>query len=483
MKILSLYVLIFALIVTNIQVSFCIEHSNDNEIEQYLNKYRNNEAKLRQIFQKMPKGGDLHHHYSGSVYAETYLQYVEDADLWINRSTFAIAESKPPSNDIGMWSKVSSLKADGLWNDTRVNIIESWSILYFNYISKPTDEHFFSTFDKFRIPKNNTYAEGLQNIKIRAKNENVSYIETMFVMVGRLKKTANEELIDSSLATLQRTKNEFIQDTLDKIFEQITSNNEYKEISNRHNSWVDSLHNVLRLDDEDFTIRFQNYVVRVINPISVFKDLILAFESASKSELIVGVNIVAPENNSISMRDYWLHTQFFKYLHKVYPKVKIAMHAGELTLGLVKPEDLSWHINEAVFESQANRIGHGIDIAYETNSDSLLNYMSDNKIAIEINLTSNSFILGVEGDSHPISLYSEYDVPIVISTDDAGVLRTDLTEQYIMLYKSYPQFGYHDLKEFIYNSITYSFLDERKKSQILEELDTSFREFEANILN
>ena len=30
----------------------------------------------------MPKGGDLHHHYSGSVYAETYLEYVVDNDCY-----------------------------------------------------------------------------------------------------------------------------------------------------------------------------------------------------------------------------------------------------------------------------------------------------------------------------------------------------------------------------------------------------------------
>lgn len=29
-------------------------------------------ASLFAFFSSMPKGGDLHHHYSGSVYAETY---------------------------------------------------------------------------------------------------------------------------------------------------------------------------------------------------------------------------------------------------------------------------------------------------------------------------------------------------------------------------------------------------------------------------
>lgn len=460
-----------------------INKANDGAIEQYLNQYRNNQAKLRQIFQKMPKGGDLHHHYSGSVYSETYLKYLEDTDLWVNRNTFAIAKDNPARKERGEWSKVSSLKADGVWNDIKVKIIESWSILYYNYLSSPTDEHFFATFDNFNIPKDNTISEGLLNIKQRALNENVSYIETMFVMVGRLGKLDLDKSFDQSLLKLQINRSTQIADTLEKIYDYITKNiPEYKEIAQKHNNWVDSLHRALRLDDENFTIRYQNYVVRVIDPVSVFKDLLLSFESASKSDLIVGVNIVAPENNSISMRDYWLHTQFFKFFHNKYPNVKIAMHAGELTLGLVKPEDMSWHINDAVFESKANRIGHGVDIAYESHSDSILKYMATNKIAIEINLTSNAFILGVKNDEHPILLYNEYNVPIVISTDDAGVLRTDLTEQFIMLYHNYPLFQYPDLKKFIYNSIEYSFLSPNDKKRITDNLNKRFEEFEGRIL-
>jgi adenosine deaminase/adenosine deaminase CECR1 len=50
--------------------------------EQYFNKIRNNEAALTAFFSMMPKGGDLHHHYSGSVYAETFLQYAIAEDLY-----------------------------------------------------------------------------------------------------------------------------------------------------------------------------------------------------------------------------------------------------------------------------------------------------------------------------------------------------------------------------------------------------------------
>ena len=47
---------------------------------------------------------------------------------------------------------------------------------------------------------------------------------------------------------------------------------------------------------------------------------------------------------------------------KKYPNLKYSMHAGELSVGIVPPEDLSWHINSALFDAEANRIGHGVDI-------------------------------------------------------------------------------------------------------------------------
>jgi adenosine deaminase/adenosine deaminase CECR1 len=51
------------------------------------------------------------------------------------------------------------------------------------------------------------------------------------------------------------------------------------------------------------------------------------------------------------------------------------MHAGD-TLGLVQPEDLTSHINDAVYTAGANRIGHGVDMAYESKSYELLRYMA-----------------------------------------------------------------------------------------------------------
>ena len=158
------------------------------------------------------------------------------------------------------------------------------------------------------------------------------------------------------------------------------------------------------------------------------------------------------------------------------------MHAGELTLGVVKPEELTWHISSAVYDAKANRVGHGVDIAYEKDAYALLNYMSKKPIPVEINLYSNEFILKVKEDRHPIMLYKNFKVPIVISTDDGGVLRSNLIEQFVLLAKRYRQITYADIKQFVYNSIQYSFIKEPMlKQKISSQLDRDFINFENNI--
>ncbi|HSS76626.1 MAG TPA: hypothetical protein VLV54_07745, partial [Thermoanaerobaculia bacterium] len=67
-------------------------------------------------------------------------------------------------------------------------------------------------------------------------------------------------------------------------------------------------------------------------------------------------------------------------------------------------------------------------------------------------------LLGVQGREHPLPLYVGQGVPVVLSTDDPGIMRTSLTEQYRLAGLDYPQLRYADLRTFNRNSLEYSFL-------------------------
>ena len=225
-------------------------------------------------------------------------------------------------------------------------------------------------------------------------------------------------------------------------------------------------------------MRYQTYVLRLLNPSQVFSSMVSGFKAAAMSDKIVGVNIVGQESTMVSMRDYTLHMKMFRFLKSRYPEVKVAMHAGELAMGDVPPEGLKFHIDQALVVANADRIGHGLDLAHETNAPAIMEKMRKDDIPVEINLTSNAFINGVEGANHPVTLYRKYGVPYVISTDDAGVTRHTLSNEYVLFASRYKP-DYAEMKRTSYNSIRYAFLPVAEKQRLTRQLDERFAAFEA----
>ena len=236
------------------------------------------------------------------------------------------------------------------------------------------------------------------------------------------------------------------------------------------------------------SVRYLAQVIRTRNLSQVYAQTLLAFMLIEMDERVVGLNFVAPEDHPVSLMDYESHMAFIGELSEKFAAAnpKITLHAGELVLGLVPPEQLGWHIQHAISNAKAKRIGHGVDIIYDPNMYSTLSAMRNGQIAVEINLTSNEVILGVAGDEHPISLYLEQGVPITLSTDDEGVLRIDLTHEYQKATQAY-DLGYSNLKSFSRNALQYSFLpgdplfmNTRTGAVVLECLSTPKGHIEAS---
>lgn len=462
-------------------LSVCLStYCTAQSVSGYFESIRNNHAALTAFFAQMPKGGDLHHHFSGSVYAETFLDIALRRDYYLNRNTLYLAEQPGP----GDWVKLSTLKASGDWPEYRQKLFQKWSVKDYNHVDSPSDKLFFSSFAYFSPIIRTEPDTGLLELKRRAKLENVSYIETIFSGVP----------CDTNLSDLyplapvlrqQQTRHDTTAclHLLDSLYTVISARGIRGCAVAFNRQTLERLHKQLQIDDAQFTMRYQNVVIRTLDqPVDLFRNMIAAFESAADSPLIVGVNIAAPEDNETALADYWLHMLMFKYCHAKYPRVKITLHAGELALGLVKPEDLNWHIGAAIHVAGASRIGHGVAIPYETNCYDLLRYMRQHNIAVEINLFSNEFILNVKDDKHPITLYRSFGVPLVICTDDAGVLRTNLTDQYVLLAKRYRNLTYNEIKQLVFNSITYSFIEEESvKKALLADLKQRFIAFEKSV--
>ncbi|MBQ5965465.1 adenosine deaminase [Massilia sp. ZL223] len=437
-------------------------------------------AELTLFFTQMPKGGDLHHHYSGAIYVEQYVDFVDKQGYCVNKQTYQIETKKEviayerakPVAERTCLSSAEIYADDHTWRE----LLQRWSNKDFGNhgaLQPPPDRLFFQTFGFFGPVSNSNFREGLQELKKRAIAENVGYIETMFKSAPALPNTdfdkqaaanaGNDAALDAQLAAAWAAldKDENFNKSIDKFVGTVVDASE-------------------GIDDERFTMRYQTYVFRLMSPSLVFSSMMAAFKSAVANDKIVGVNIVGQESSHIAMRDYALHMKMFRFLRAKYPDVKVAMHAGELAMGDVPPEGLKFHIDQALVVAGAQRIGHGLDLAHETNAPAIMQKMREDDIPVEINLTSNAFISGIEGTNHPINLYRKYGVPYVISTDDAGVTRHTLSNEYVLFASRYKP-GYAEVKKASYNSIRYAFLSVAEKQRLTRQLDARFAQFEARI--
>jgi len=422
-------------------------------------------AELTMFFTMMPKGGDLHHHYSGAIYAEQYLEWVDKEGFCVNKTSYTIEKNKPHDG---------CLSGEGVINDNTflANLLQRWSDKdFYNHsgIQSPPDRQFFDTFAYFNPVASTNAVDGLQRLKQRAIQENLSYIETIYEIAP----IAQDADFDKKALAGGVSDADFA-----ALIAKLDQDQAYQ-------GWIGAyLKNVetvsAGIDDANFTLRYQPFALRFLSPSQVFSQIVSSFKLASSNPKIVGVNIVGQESVNVSMRDYALHMQMFKFMKVKYPNVKLALHAGELSLGMVPPEGLTFHIKDAIDVAGASRIGHGMDIAHESNPLAIMKEMHDHKIAVEVNLSSNDFILGIKDQAHPVTLYRKYGVPYVLSTDDAGVSRNNLSGEYVQYAARY-QPDYAEVKKLSYDSIRYSFLAEADKQRLLKALDGKFAKFEAEI--
>lgn len=429
-------------------------------------------AELTMFFNMMPKGGDLHHHYSGSIYAEQYLEWVDKLGYCIDKASWSVQTDKASieaerAKPAGQRQCVSAAELAGDPLAYR-SLMHKWSVMDFYNHSEPQlapDLAFFTTFLRFDGVASTNGNDGQKRLKERAIAENVGYIETVFEIAPITfdaefdAKLTDEAAFGAYLAKLEASP--AFQKGIDNYIAHLEASS-------------------AGIDDDNFTMRYQPFVLRFLSPSIVFSQMAAGFKIASQNKKVVSVNIVGAEHYPVSMRDYTLHMRMYKFLSAKYPDVKLSLHAGELALGQVPPEGLKFHIAEAIDIAGARRIGHGMDIAHERMAPAILKKMRDKDIPVEINLTSNEFILGVKGEAHPVNIYRKYGVPFVLSSDDTGVSRNTLSNEYVLFASRYKT-NYAEVKKLSYDSIRYSFTSQADKPRLLRQLDARFAKFEADI--
>src|SRR5215207_1372642 len=93
---------------------------------------------------QMPKGGDLHSHLSGAIYAESFIQWAADKGLCVNQTTMAL--SAPPCEQSAGQSPASAALTNPVLYRKLIN---GWSMRFWQYSGQNGHDQFFDTFGKF----------------------------------------------------------------------------------------------------------------------------------------------------------------------------------------------------------------------------------------------------------------------------------------------------------------------------------------------
>jgi hypothetical protein len=424
--------------------------SSEQRTSRYFESVRKQPPLLLAFVRDLPKGADLHNHLDGAIYAEDLVDFAADGGLCVDRTSSHLLA--PPCDSCENYTAKPAARCAYADHVLYNQMIDAWSMRNWKAGDESGHDHFFASFEKFGLASHTHVAEAIAAATNRAGMDHLQYVEFMHTADGgAAAKLSGKVEWNSDYAKMRDALlSAGMKDVAAETGKKLASEDAHAK-------------EILKCGAADaapgcgVTVRYLYQVLRGLPHEIVFAQILLGFELASSDSRFVGLNLVMPEDWYVPIHDFNEHMAMIDYLHSVYPKVHITLHAGELAMGLVPPEDLAFHVRASVERGHAERIGHGASVMNEKDPIGLLHEMAERNVLVEIALTSNDMILGVSGDDHPLPIYMKYGVPVALATDDEGVSRSDMTHEYLRAVETY-HFSYTDLKRFARQSLEHSFL-------------------------
>ena len=407
---------------------------------------RMNAGELAAFTLALPKGGELHNHVGGATFPEDLLAWAIEDGLCVDIQTLALA---PPCQ------ATETLKpaAEVMGNDVlRSSFYDSLTTRHPGFRDRSGHDQFFSAFSRFGATRPQRDADILAGILNGLARQNTFYLEAMVTPQGFATRARGSQAgwkggdLKAQKAALEALG-------LDDLVKAAMAGTDSLEQRTRA---------IMKCDTPTpepgcaVTVRYLVQTIRVGPPEQTFAQIAMGVALVRKDPRWVGLQLVAPEDDPMALKNYDLHMAMFDLLTDHGRLAPAALHAGELTLKFATPEDLSDHIAKAVRVAGARRIGHGVDLPGEAGAHGLAAEMAAKGILVEVNLTSNAHILEIGKDDHPYGWFRQTGVPVSLSTDDAGILRIDLSHEYARAVEYGASYG--DLVTSARNAIAFSFL-------------------------
>lgn len=393
----------------------------------------------------MPKGGELHNHISGAVFPETLLAWAAEDGRCVDVPALALAA--PPCDRDGLRPAAEAIADGELYSD----LLDSFSTRQPGFLDRSGHDQFFGVFDRISGLGSGRGGDMLAVVMDDLAHQNTFYLEAMITPQGAA--AAAIGLRVGLKDDLAQMKAEIDAAGLPALVSAAIAATDAMEARARQ---ALACGTPAARPGCQVTVRYLVQTIRVLPPEATFAQLQLGVELVQADARWVGLQMVAPEDHPTALANYRLQMEMVGFLTGRGQLAPVALHAGELTFDYAPPEHLRDHIAQAVRVAGARRIGHGVDLPHEMGAETLVAEMARAGILVEVNLTSNAVILELGPERHPYAWLRDRGVPVSFSTDDAGLLRIDLSHEYERAHA----YGatYEDLRNSARNALAFSFL-------------------------
>lgn len=157
---------------------------------------------------------------------------------------------------------------------------------------------------------------------------------------------------------------------------------------------------------------------------------------------------------------YKLAKSFNKHL-------KFTAHAGE--------EGPADYITKSLDTLNVTRIDHGVNAK---DSPELMQRLCKEKILLTVCPLSNINLKVIKDVSElPLTTFLAYGIPFSINSDDPAYFGGYIQDNYMAVYKAFPNWGLFTWGQIVKNAIAYSWCDDERKKELTNEVDALITSF------
>ncbi len=400
-------------------------------------------GELTAFLRAFPKGGELHNHLGGSTPAESLMAWAVEDGLCVDPAELAIRLSCAADGA----QPAGAFVAD---EARRSALIDSLTVRRPGFRERSGHDQFFTAFSRRgTTPLRN--GDALADVMDGLARQNTFYSELMVTpLPARVRGLGAQVGWKGDAAA---TRGALSAAGLEALVPTVSAFTDGMEARARA---VLNCGTPQAAPGCQVTVRYLSQAIRQGPPEQTMAQLQLGVATVAADKRWVGLQLVAPEDSPDAVKYYDVHMQIVAELTDRGRKTPVALHAGEVNFKVVAPDQMRDHVAKAVRVAGARRIGHGIGLPAEDGAEALAAEMAAEGILIEVNPISNLAILEVEPQDHPYAWFRQRGIPVSLSTDDSGILRSDLSADYQLAVRTGAT--YADLKTAARNGIAFSFL-------------------------